>query len=298
MIRLLQILLAFALLASPLMAQTDTPDSTRHAELQRWFNSLSPREQTKLRKRLRVINRLPKEQQKEMLKSAKEGKPALSRQQVQNLKKLGKMSYLKRVRLQILMRELEMAKKTNKAGFDSAMSKVGAERKTALLQLVRGQRTRMFMRSMPETRRRELENLTPVQRKRKMHEWFKADSKARLNKLSARHPRIKDLRVAAEKGDKQAKKELREVIADLATLDRMISKLTPERRRKVLAEIKDMDTDKAANRVRRAMNDQFKKMRNNRSHKEKRRPKDDRKRTANPQDSKNSRHSKRPARRR
>lgn len=293
MIRLLQILLAFALLASPLMAQTDTPENTRQAELQRWFNSLSPREQAKLRKRLKVVKQLPKDLQKKIMKSAKEGKPALSKQQVQNLKKLGKMSYLKRVRLQILMRELELVKKTNKSGFDSAMAKSGTERKTALLQLVQGQRTRMFMRSMPETRRRELKNLTPAQRKQKMSEWFEADSKARLDKLSARHPRIKDLRVAAENGDKQAKKELREIIADLATLDRMVSRLTPERRRKVLAEIKDMDTDKAANHVRRAMDDQFKNMRKERHHKDKRRPKDGRKKAMNPRGQKQGNRPKR-----
>ncbi|MHC4839359.1 MAG: hypothetical protein ACYTDT_00145 [Planctomycetota bacterium] len=282
MTRLLQLIIMLALFASPMFAQTDAPTNERQAELQRWYSSLSPREQSKLRKRLKVMKRLPKEQQAKILKAAKEGKPALSKQQVSNLKKLSKLSYLKRARLHILMRELELAKKTNRAGYDAAIKKKGAERDAALLNIVQSQRMRWFMRSLPESQRKELMSLSPQQRSKKMRSLFEKASNSQLDELSRRHPRLKDLRSAARNGDKHAKKELLEVTADLKTLDMMVQKLSPERRKKVLAKIKDMEVEKAADYVRRSLKDQFRGMKKDRPHKDKRTPRDDNRKANKP----------------
>ncbi|MDC1141548.1 hypothetical protein OAU50_00520 [Planctomycetota bacterium] len=282
MIRLLQTILVFAVLASPLMAQVDASTQDRKAELQGWFKSLSPLEQSKLRKRLKAVKRLPKKQQGEIAKAVKEGKPALSKQTVENLGQLGKLSYLKRARLHILMRELEMVKKTDRKGYDAALEETGAKRNKALLELVQGQRARWYMRSLPEDQRRELMAMPADKRSKKLRARYMRANMSHMDELSKRHPRLKELRIAARGGDQQAAKELYAVTADLRTLDMLVRKLTPERGEKVLEQIKNMDTEKAAGHVRRALNEQFRKMKKDKPFKDRREPRDEKRHADRP----------------
>lgn len=257
------ILVALALLLSlsvtPAAAQQPEPakaaPDSREASLRDWFNGLGKARQEELKKRFRAFKHLPKERQQQILKAVKEGKPILTEQQRENLKKLKKLDYLERVRLYTVAAELQALRRGRPVEFKAAME---SERPAAELQkLMLEQRVQMHLRSLPESERREFMRLTPEQKRARMQ----TEHKQRLEELQGFYPRFAELREAAAKGDKEARNELRKALADLRTLDQLLQRLEPEKRKEMLAELRDLSIDEAADKVRRALQDQWQKER-------------------------------------
>lgn len=257
------ILIALALVLSlsvmPAAAQQSDPakaaSDSREASLRDWFNGLGKARQEELKKRFRAFKHLPKERQQQILKAVKEGKPILTEQQRENLKKLKKLDYLERVRLYTLAAELQALRRGRPAEFKAAME---SERPAVELQkLLLEQRVQMHLRSLTPAERAEFARLTPEQRRERMQ----TEHKQRLEELQGFYPRFAELREAAAKGDKEARKELRQALADLRTLDQLLQRLEPAKRKEMLAELRDLSIDEAADKVRRALQDQWQKER-------------------------------------
>lgn len=255
------ILVALALLLSlsvtPAAAQQSEPakaaSDSREASLRDWFNGLGKARQEELKKRFRAFKHLPKERQQQILKAVKEGKPILTEQQRENLKKLKKLDYLERVRLYTVAAELQALRRGRPAEFKAAME---SERPAAELQkLMLEQRVQMHLRSLTPAERAEFARLSPEQRRERMQ----SEHKQRLEELQGVYPRLAELREAAARGDKEARKELRNALADLRTLDQLLQRLQPEKRKEMLAELRDLSIDEAADKVRRALQDQWQK---------------------------------------
>src|SRR5690606_26929855 len=126
-----------------------------------------------------------------------------------------------------------------------------------LQKLLLEQRVQMHLRSLTPAERAEFARLTPEQRRERMQ----TEHKQRLEELQGFYPRFAELREAAAKGDKEARKELRQALADLRTLDQLLQRLEPVKRKEMLAELRDLSIDEAADKVRRALQDQWQKER-------------------------------------
>lgn len=248
--RYLVLMLVFALVA-PVFAQS------REAELREWFNNLPESRQTELKNRLRALKRLPKEKQAELVKAAKEGRPVLTDAQRDNIRKLGKMDYLERVRLYTTAAELQVLRRTRGKEFDQAMQLEGHQRVKALRELLMEQRAGQFHRSLTDEQREALRGMTPDERRKAMRQWFKEESERRMEALEGFHPRIAELRKAAADGDKDAKRQLRRTIADLRTLDMLLQRLEPEARESVMSKISQLTIEQAADEVRKALQAQW-----------------------------------------
>lgn len=248
------VLVIALLVAAPVFAQNTT---SREAELRQWFNNLPESRKTELKNRLRALKRLPKERQQEVLKAAKEGRSVLTDEQRQNIRKLGKMDYLERVRLYTTAAELQLLRRTRGKEFDEAMKLKGHDRVKALRGLMMEQRMMHFMRNLPIEQREALRGLKPVERQKAMRQWFKEESERRMEALEGFHPRIAELRQAAADGDKDAKRQLRRTIADLRTLDMLLQRLEPEVRESVMSKIRDLTIERAADEVRKALQAQW-----------------------------------------
>lgn len=257
------ILIALALVLSlsvmPAAAQQSDPakaaSDSREASLRDWFNGLGKARQEELKKRFRAFKHLPKERQQQILKAVKEGKPILTEQQRENLKKLKKLDYLERVRLYTLAAELQALRRGRPAEFKAAMESECPA--VELQKLLLEQRVQMHLRSLTPAERAEFARLTPEQRRERMQ----TEHKQRLEELQGFYPRFAELREAAAKGDKEARKELRQALADLRTLDQLLQRLEPAKRKEMLAELRDLSIDEAADKVRRALQDQWQKER-------------------------------------
>ncbi|MBZ0136070.1 MAG: hypothetical protein K8I27_06835 [Planctomycetes bacterium] len=245
------VLMLALLFAVPAFAQT------RETELRDWFNKLPESRQNELKNRLRALKRLPKERQAEVLKAAREGRPVLTDAQRDNIRKLGKMDYLERVRLYTTAAELQVLRRTRGKEFDDAMQLEGHERVKALREMLHEQRMMHHMRNMPDEQREALRGMSPVERQKAMRQWFKEDSERRMEALEGFHPRIAELRQAAADGDKDAKRQLRRTIADLRTLDMLLQRLEPEARESVMSKISELTIEQAADEVRRALQKQW-----------------------------------------
>ena len=245
------VLVLALLVAAPLVAQD------RAAELREWFNELPESRKTELKNRLRALKRLPKERQQQVLKAAKEGRPVLTDQQRQNIRKLGKMDYLERVRLYTTAAELQMLRRMRGKDFEDAMQLEGHERLKKLRELMHEQRAMQFMRNLPDEAREALRGMTVEERRKAMRKMFKEESERRMEALESFHPRIAELREAASNGDKDAKRQLRRTIADLRTLDMLLQRLKPETRESVMNTIRDLTIEQAADEVRKALHKQW-----------------------------------------
>jgi len=256
---LIALALVLSLSVTPAAAQQSDPakaaSDSREAALRDWFNGLGKARQEELKKRFRAFKHLPKERQQQILKAVKEGKPILTEQQRENLKKLKKLDYLERVRLYTVAAELQALRRGRPAEFKAAME---SERPAVELQkLLLEQRVQMHLRSLTPAERAEFARLTPEQRRERMQ----TEHKQRLEELQGFYPRFAELREAAAKGDKEARKELRQALADLRTLDQLLQRLEPVKRKEMLAELRDLSIDEAADKVRRALQDQWQKER-------------------------------------
>lgn len=256
---LIALALVLSLSVTPAAAQQSDPakaaSDSREAALRDWFNGLGKARQEELKKRFRAFKHLPKERQQQILKAVKEGKPILTEQQRENLKKLKKLDYLERVRLYTVAAELQALRRGRPAEFKAAME---SERPAVELQkLLLEQRVQMHLRSLTPAERAEFARLTPEQRRERMQ----TEHKQRLEELQGFYPRFAELREAAAKGDKEARKELRQAVADLRTLDQLLQRLEPAKRKEMLAELRDLSIDEAADKVRRALQDQWQKER-------------------------------------
>lgn len=256
---LIALALVLSLSVTPAAAQQSDPakaaSDSREASLRDWFNGLGKARQEELKKRFRAFKHLPKERQQQILKAVKEGKPILTEQQRENLKKLKKLDYLERVRLYTVAAELQALRRGRPAEFKAAME---SERPAVELQkLMLEQRVQMHLRSLTPAERAEFARLTPEQRRERMQ----TEHKQRLEELQGFYPRFAELREAAAKGDKEARKELRQAVADLRTLDQLLQRLEPAKRKEMLAELRDLSIDEAADKVRRALQDQWQKER-------------------------------------
>ena len=240
----------FASLAIPAGAQ-DTAKSHDAT----WFNELGKNRQQELKKRYHALKRLPKEKQEAILKAGKDGKPILSDEQRKNLQKLRKLTYLQRVRLYTLAAELKAARTMRPVEFKKAME--SDNRPEALRNLLADQRAMMYMRNLPPEKREELQAMPPRDRMEAIRKLYEEESKARLAELEGIYPRVNELRVAAEGGDKEAKRQLRQMMGDLKTLDLLMQRLEPGKRSELMAELRDLSIDEAANEIRKALKDQW-----------------------------------------
>jgi len=248
--RYLVLVLVFAL-AAPLFAQE------REAELRQWFNNLPESRKVELKNRLRALKRLPKPRQQAVLQAAKEGGQVLTEQQRENIRKLGKLDYLQRVRLYTTAAELQMLRRTRGKDFNEAMQLEGPERVKALRELLNQQRRMQFVRNLPDEAREAVRGLSMAEREKALREMYREESEARMQALEGFHPRIAELREAAQGGDKEARRQLRRALMDLRTLDMLLQRLQPETRESVMDRIRDMTIEKAADEVRRALQKQW-----------------------------------------
>ncbi|MCC6465927.1 MAG: hypothetical protein IT463_11355 [Planctomycetes bacterium] len=242
-----------AALGTNARAEVPAEAEARSAELRSWFEGLSPQRQELLKRRLKVLKRLGKEDQETLLKRAESGEPLLTEPQRQNLRKVKQLDYLQRVRLYTLMRDLEMLRKAEPARVREAMAMPAEQRNKTLGEMIQRHRQGMFLRSLPADQQAKLEKLPPEQRGAELRRLHQKQGKERMEQLSALHPRVAELRAAAAQGDAQARAELRQVVADLTTLDLLLQRLPQDRREKVLANLKDVGIEKAAELVRKEL---------------------------------------------
>ncbi|MCA8937389.1 MAG: hypothetical protein KDB68_14415 [Planctomycetes bacterium] len=261
---ILTLLIAFALVAglsfTPAAAQDAAKPTTdsREAQLREWFNALPKHRQEELKQRLKTLKRLPKERREEMLQAAKEGRPILSDEQRKNLQKLRKLSYLERIRLYTTAAEIDALRRGPRAReFEQAMKLEGPERMRELRGMMFEQRQMMFVRSLPADKRREIMNLPENERRQAVRKLFEEEGRTRLQQLEGFYPRLAELKEAAQGGDKEARKSLRQMYADLRTLDLLIQRLAPEKREQIMTELRDLSMEDAANAVRKALQDQW-----------------------------------------
>ncbi|MBE7490916.1 MAG: hypothetical protein HS108_03995 [Planctomycetes bacterium] len=236
----------------PVAAQTPPAEDARTAELRRWFDSLTPQRQELLKRRLKVLKRLPREAQTELLKNVAEGRPMLTDKQRENLEQVRKLPYLERVRLYTVSRELDMLRRANPAAFKRANER--PDRARALYEMLLIQRGQMAL--TPEERERA-KTMRPEERMRLVRERLAEDGRERLERISFLDPRVADLRRAAAAGDETARAELRQAMADLGTLDMLLQRLSPERRQKTLEELRGLGLEKAVELVRRELRSQW-----------------------------------------
>lgn len=264
----LSLFVALALVAglavTPAAAQGKASDAAtakpngREAELQKWFSSLPKHRQIELKQRLKVLKRLPKDRREEILQAAKEGRPILTDEQRKNLQKLRKLSYLERIRLYTTAAEVEALRRGPRANeFKQAMQLEGSERVRALRGMMAEQRQSMYLRNMPDEKRREIMSLPEGERRHAIRELFEQESRGRMQRLEGFYPRLAELKEAARGGDKEARKELRVMFADLQTLDLLIQRLAPEKREQMMTELRELSMEEAADTVRRALQDQW-----------------------------------------
>jgi hypothetical protein len=273
---LLLIMCALALVAS-LAIPAGAQETATTADAA-WFSELGRNRQQELKKRYHALKRLPKEKQEAILKAAKEGKPILSDEQRKNLGKLRKLGYLQRVRLYTLAAELKAARTMRPVEFKRAME--SENRAEALRHLLADQRAFLFMRTLPPEKRDELQAMPPRERQEAIRALYEEESKARMAELEGIYPRLNELREAA-KTDKEAKRQFKQMLGDLKTLDLLLQRLEPERRRQVMTELRDLSMDEAANTIRKALKDQWQE--ETKRNKEERN-KDERKEGRNPPD--------------
>lgn len=248
-----------ALSAAPGAAQAAKPDEARAAELRKWYDGLEPRRQRLLEQRLRVFRRLPRERQEDMLRAAREKREILSQQQRENLTQLKSMPYLQRMRLYTLARELEMLSKGMPVMFKQAMEHPERERKVGELLL----QQRVQATLTPE-QREEFRKLPPNKKPEFLREHREQNARerlARIEGLKFLNPRFDELVKSAATGDQDSQRELVEARNDLATLDMLLQRLTPDRREKVTAEVrtpgKNTAIEAAADMVKRELNAQY-----------------------------------------
>jgi len=241
------------------------PEDARSVELRKWFEAQTPQRQDLLKRRLRVIKRLPKDKQAEVLKAVSEGKPMLSEKQRENLETVRKLPYLERVRLYTVSRELDMVRRSNPVGFKRAQER--PDRAKALSELLLVHRGQMAL--SPQDRE-HMKTLRADERMRFMREKLEQNGRERLERITFLDPRILDLRKAAAGGDQAARAELREAMADLGTLDMLMQRLTPDRQQKVMEELRGLGLEKAVDLVRKELKGQWSEMDKKRPNKEER----------------------------
>lgn len=254
------LLVAFSF--TPALGQGEgTPDATEQAELTRWFESQSKPRQELLKRRLRALKTLPKHKRDEYLKAAREGRPVLNDAQRDNLAKLRKLSYLERVRLFTLASEIEQARRANGREFTEAEKLEGKERAQAIVRILQRQRAAMFLRNLSPEQHERLRNLPPEQRLEEARKLMAEQRRESLEALAEIHPRVAELKVAAESTDKEiraeARKELRQVMRELGTLDQLLQRLDNAQREEVMATLKEVGLEKGVEEVRKALRDQW-----------------------------------------
>lgn len=227
-------------------------EEARTAELRAWFEAQSPQRQELLKRRLRVIKRLPKDKQADLLKAVSEGRPLLNEKQRENLERVRKMPYLERVRLYTVSRELEMARKSNPVAYKRALEAPNRDR--ALSDMLAVHRAQMLL--SPEERER-VKTMRPEERMRFVRERMEVNGRERLERISFLDPRIVELRKAAQAGDEAARAELRQAMADLGTLDMLLQRLEPARQQKAMEELRGLGLEKAVDLVRRELKAQW-----------------------------------------
>lgn len=250
--RLLPLILV-ALLAVPALAQDNANDE---AALRAWHNSLTKEQRDRLKHRQRVFKRMDKERQRDALESAKAGKPVLSQEERESLEQLRTMGYLKRARLFTLANELQVLRRTAGPEFKRAMELTGDERVRELHQLLERRRAMAFLRTLPESEQQRISALPPAQRFREAMQLYERENRARRQKLEQAFPHVAELREKA-RTDEGARTELRRVMADLWTLDMMLQRLLPQTRERVLAQLPNLDIDKAADLLRKELQAQW-----------------------------------------
>jgi hypothetical protein len=254
MMRVLVMVLAFVL-AAPLFAQVG--GDSREAELRQWFDSLPESRKAELKHRLRAFKRLPEPRQREMLQAAKEGREVLTEKQRENIRRLRRMDNLERVRLYTTGAELQLLRRARGADFDEAMNLEGPERVQRLREMLHEHRRLRFFNDLPPEEREALRRMPPRERERAMHDRYRREREERLNELEKHYPRVSELRQAAEDGDRDARRQLRQTMADLRTLDMLLQRLGPKEREVMLQRIGDRTIEQTAEEVRKALQRQW-----------------------------------------
>ena len=244
-------LLLLALLVSPVSAEA-APEKISEAqtkELREWFKALPAGKQQLLRRRLKALNKLTPEQQKKALEKLGVAEARVfTDEQAQSLDTLKKLSFVQRLRLHLLLSDLEMIKRRDPAGFESIMSKPGKERIPELSRRIAEVRLMRFMQTLPAEERAEFEKLPLGMRLRR----YASARRERVQALLAAQPRYAGLKAASESGDSQARRELFQLTRDMGTLDDVLEAYAPamssevraETRGKVLKAIADGQADK------------------------------------------------------
>ena len=189
------------------------------------------------------------ESQRRARQAAAEGRPVLSEKQQKALKQLKGMTYLQRVRLHTLKFELDLVRRGQRKEVKRAMSLTGAARARAIYRLIFRQRLGRFAKSLGAETLGRIRALPAREQFKTLAELYVAGKKARLSELAKSHPLYEDLRGRAIKGDRGAKRDLRNILRDLATLDMLLQKLPHERRAAVMQQMKKLNTDDAARKL-------------------------------------------------
>lgn len=254
--------LLLALSIVPAQGQADLPgNAAEQRELTRWFESQPKPRQELLKRRLRALKALPQHKRDEYIKAAGEGRPIMNETQRGNLAKLRKLSYLERVRLFTLSSEMEQARRVNTREFADAEALEGKDRAQAIVRILQRQRMNLFLRNLPPAEHERLKTLPPEQRLEEARKLMAEQRRESLEQLALMHPRVAELKIAAESADKdtrsEARKELRQIMRELGTLDVLLQRLDNNQREKVMATLKEVGLEKGVDEVRKALREQW-----------------------------------------
>lgn len=221
---------AFLMLVQSLPAQPEPQDE---AALRAWFQSLPAERRARLMHRQRVYNRMPPQRKLEVLDAARAGKPILTEQERETMRRVREMRGPERMRLLALSHELRLLRRMHGPEVEAALQLEGPERAQRIRELLRRHRAREYVRQLPDEQRQRLQSLPAPERNREMTRQFVQESRERREALIESFPQISELRARAREGDEAARTELRRALGDIRTLDMMLQRLQPQARERV-----------------------------------------------------------------
>jgi hypothetical protein len=253
--RVLSILLLFALLAPAALQAQDAP--AERAELRQWYDSLTPERKKELRHRARVYKRMGKEQQERARESAQQGKPIFTPEQRRHLESLRTMNKLQRLRLFTLANELQQLRRMRGEAVRKLLEKDGPERARELHRMIRMRRAQEFRRTLSPEQQEELNGLPDRERIQRLLRLYDEETKSRRERLEQAFPAVGETRRRARAGDADAREELKRQLADLWTLDLMLQRLDTEARERVFPELGKVSIEKAGELLRTELRKQW-----------------------------------------
>lgn len=214
-------------------ALADVSDSAKvteaeAGELRQWFQSLPPQRQEVLQRRMRAFKKLPVARQKELIERMRGTGLAFSEGESRNLGTLQKLPFVVRMRMHMLLSDLEQLRRGDPKGFETLKNLPAERRMRELNRKLFDLRVQRFARTLGDAERVELDRLAGAQRQMKLRTMYLQAKRERVQKLAEAHPRHGELEARAGMGDGEARRELAQLVRDISTLDDLVERFAPE----------------------------------------------------------------------